>query len=172
MSEPEPTVLGTLDPTASDATLDGSATTPPLQISRRRQREASEDPARLPKGAWLRLRAAGGIVFRSSETAVFDDGRLTYRSSPSAVYGQTLLARELTETQMSELRAALQPIDLESITAAANHGRDTMAFELTVRNGRKTRMVEVFQGTVPAMLAPVFDMLGELVRVGADELRG
>ena len=170
MSETKPTVLGTLDTANADTTLDAGVTPPP--VSRRRQRDVAEPAAKLPKGAWVRLRAAGGIVFRSSETTVFDDGRLTYRSSPSAIYGQTVLARELTDTQTGELRNALGTIDLDAISAAANHGRDTMAFELTVRDGRKTRMVEVYQGTVPATLAPVFDLLGEFVRVGADELRG
>lgn len=170
MSESEPRVYGTISSDEVDTTLDASA--PPIKISHRRQRETVEQSARLPKGAWLRVRASGGIVFRTSETIVFEDGRLTYRSSPTAVYGETLMARELTSTQVAELRNALAAISVAAIESPAHTGRDTVGYELSVREGRRTQTTEVFQGQVPENIAVLLDMLGECVRISADDLRG
>lgn len=164
----EGVVLGRIPLGESDATL--GEVVPPLRVSRRR-REASE-AARLPRGAWLRLRAAGGIVFRTSETTVFEDGRLTYRSSPTAVYGQTLLARELTDAQVQGLRALINSLDMDSVTGGSGRGRDTITYELTVRAERRTQTIEAAQGTMPEAFGQIIHELGELVRVGADELNG
>lgn len=170
MSESNPRVYGTISSDEVDTTLNNSA--PPIKISHRRQRETAEQSARLPKGAWLRVRASGGIVFRTSETIVFDDGRLTYRSSPTAVYGETLMARELTSTQVAELRNALGAVNLAVTESPAHTGRDTVGYELSVREGRRTQTAEVFQGQVPETIAVLLDMLGECVRISADDLRG
>lgn len=164
------TVLGRISTGETDTTL---GETPPVRVSRRRQRETNESANRLPRGAWIRLRAAGGIVFRTSETTVFDDGRLTYRSSPTAVYGQTVLARELTAAQVNGLRALVEGTDIESLAAAGlGRGRDTVTYELTVRADRRTQTAEAAQGAMPETFSQVVHELGELVRVGADELNG
>ncbi|MBC8160928.1 MAG: hypothetical protein H7Z42_06880 [Roseiflexaceae bacterium] len=182
MNTQESQVLGSI---AANAELDTALEQPrqlvdvpieqppaPLKISRRRQRAATEQPSRMPKGCWLRLRAAGGLVFRSSETLVFEDGRLSYRSSPSAVYGETLMVRELTSTQMNDLQRAVEAAALDAIEPPTHSGRDTIAYELSVRDGRKTSTAEVFQGRIPEHVAPLLDMIAECVRIGADDLRG
>lgn len=165
----QPAVLGRIPTGPADTTLEESA--PPPRIPRRRQRESSSTE-RMPKGAWLRVRASGGMVFRSSEIVVFEDGRLTYRASPTAVYGQTLLARELTDGQLQELRAAVGNLSFANEGARGPHrGRDTIAYEFEVRDGQTIKSLEAFQGVMGDDVAGVVHQLSELVRVNADEIR-
>src|SRR5258706_12786589 len=77
--------------------------------------EAPEPRQPLPRGAWLRLYASGGLVFRTSELVVFNDGRLTYKQSASPGVGQTLLVRQLTDAQIDELRHTIEAIDFAAL---------------------------------------------------------
>ncbi|MFL5806340.1 MAG: protealysin inhibitor emfourin [Roseiflexaceae bacterium] len=133
--------------------------------------QAPEPQQPLPRGAWLRLYASGGLVFRTSELVVFNDGRLTYKQSASPGVGQTLLVRQLTDAQIDELRHTIEAIDFAALVArdAGRQGSDRFAYELTVRAGRKTYTVEALQGAVPPPLAQLIRQLGQLVRVAAEE---
>jgi emfourin len=133
--------------------------------------EAPEPQQPLPRGAWLRLSASGGLVFRTTELIVFSDGRLTYKQSASPVAGQTLLARQLTGPQIDELRGTIEAIDFAALATgdAGRQGSDRFAYELMLRAGRKTYTVEALQGAVPPPLAQLIRQLGQLVRVAADE---
>jgi Emfourin len=132
---------------------------------------AAETRQPLPKGAWVRLRASGGLLFRTSELVVFNDGRLTYKQSASPVAGQTLLARQLTSAQTDELRRTIEAIDFAALAARdmGRQGSDRLAYELSLRTGRKTYTVEALQGAVPQTLAQLIRQLGQLARVGAEE---
>jgi len=125
----------------------------------------------LPKGAWLRLTASGGLVFRTSELTIFNDGRLTYKQSASPLAGQTLLVRQLTDAQIDELRRTTEALDIAALVArdVGPQGSDRFAYELTLRTGRKTYTVEALQGAVPQPLAQLIQQLGQLARVGAEE---
>jgi hypothetical protein len=133
--------------------------------------EAPEPQQPLPRGAWLRLYASGGLVFRTSELVVFSDGRLTYKKSASPADGQTLLVRQLVDAQIDELRRTIEAIDFAALAArdTGRQGSDRFAYELTVRAGRKIYAVEALQGAVPPPLAQVIRQLGQLVRVAAEE---
>ncbi|KAB8140291.1 hypothetical protein F8S13_23970 [Chloroflexia bacterium SDU3-3] len=129
--------------------------------------------ARFPPGGWLRLRSAGGLVFRRSELLVYASGRLTYRRSPSRVEGAVAVERTLSAAQMEALVGTVGALLAAGPAAPpADDGRDTVSYELAVRQGRRTAVWRSAQGLVPAPLADVLAALGQLARVTPDELGG
>jgi hypothetical protein len=161
-NQAEGTILGRLPRGSADSHL---------KVRSRLPDPPPEPRPQLPKGAWLRLRISGGLVFRSSEALLFNDDRLTYKQSASPVSGQLVLARRLTSTQAGELRQMIAEIDLAALAEhdAGRLGADRLAYELTLRSNRKLYVVEALQGALPEPLAQIVRQIGQLVRVAAEE---
>jgi hypothetical protein len=133
------------------------------------QREVGDAPAplpneadslRLPRGGWIALRKSGGFRFTSREVVVYRDGRVAADGSAAARRN----ARHLTEQEMAALQAALAASDLRHLPASTGHqSPDAYAYEIVARIGRKEYSAEVFDGSIPATLAPLLSALQRLL---------
>jgi hypothetical protein len=124
---------------------------------------ASADTLRLPRGALVAMRRSGGLKFRSREVVVYRDGRVNYddgESGPRTIW-------TLSDTEMDELRGALEQAGLANLRAAGRHNPDAFAYEIVARPARRLYSVEAFQGSIPASLAPLIQRLNRLA--GMDE---
>lgn len=134
------------------------------------RKHSTPEPGRLPKGAWLQLVISGGMVFRTTELIVFSDQRLTYRSSPTAVTGQTLMVRQLLDAQFEELQQLASQIDFaERTPGTGRQSPDTIVYELAIRINRRTQSAEVSRWRMPEPFANLVHRLAELSRISADE---
>lgn len=143
-----PTILATIPAGAFDTTLTGgdAPAAPP----------ADDDSLRLPRGGLVALRRSGGIRFTTREVVVYGDGRVAAGVAP-VPRGR---ARYLGEAEMAEVWAALGASDLRRQSpAAGGQGADTYAYEIVARLGGRAYAVEVFDGRIPAPLAPLIALL-------------
>jgi hypothetical protein len=113
------------------------------------------DTLRLPRGALVAMRRSGGFKFRSREVVVYRDGRVNYddgESGPHTVW-------TLGDAELAELRRALDQAGLAKLPAAGRQNPDAFAYEIVARPARRVYSVEAFQGSIPASLAPLIQLL-------------
>jgi hypothetical protein len=154
------TTLGSL----SDASAPAIEPAEPIKTSRKKPvTVAAEDaPLTLPKGALVVMRRSGGFRFTSSQVTVQRDGRIartTTDVTARSVKGKTK-APKLTAKQVSGLRVTLAKSGLDQVEKRiASQPPDGYAYEIVARVGRKVHSVEVFDGSIPAELAPLIKQL-------------
>jgi hypothetical protein len=120
----------------------------------------SDAPLALPRGALIAMRRSGGMRFSSHELVVYRSGKLTYRQSAPELVEQT---QHLSLSQLVELHHALKQSRLTRLPATiGRHSPDTFAYEIVARVGRVVKAVEVFEGSIPAELAPLIRELRSL----------
>jgi hypothetical protein len=127
------------------------------------QAPAGDERLALPRGGLVAMRKSGGMRFSTREIVVYRSGKLTYRQSGvgSAPIAQT---RHLPLAQLVELHHALNQSDLARLPAPiGRQSGDTFAYEIVARVGRAVKAVEVFEGSVPASLAPLIRELRGLM---------
>jgi|GEM_PF-841152 len=128
-----------------------------------------EEPLTLPRGGLVAMRKSGGMRFSSREIVVYRGGKMTYRQSAPAA-GPAVTTRHLTLAQLAELHYALQQSDLARLPARLGRpGGDTFAYEIVARVGRTVKAVEVFEGSIPASLAPLIRLLRGLMTEDDEE---
>lgn len=160
----EPRVLGRLPAGPYDSGLR------PEPSSRERQQEQpAQSHERLQRGVWVRLRSAGGFVFRRSELMISHSGRLSYTSSGAGMYGDTRVVRQLTDDQLEVLRQTIDATIFETTETTARFNPDAVAYELRIRNGRRIDRAEAVQGSVPEGLTQLIRLLGQFARVAVEE---
>jgi len=103
---------------------------------------------------------SGGFKFRSRDVIVYRNGRVIYNDAAGAA-----TTRKLTDTQIAELRRALEQVDFSQLPASAGrHNPDAFAYEIVARPVRRAYAIEVFQGSIPESLAALIRQLNELMR--------
>jgi hypothetical protein len=138
------------------------------QAARRKPPPASAsqegDALALPAGALVALRKSGGLVFRSREIVVYDDGRVETSTigggrSASAGTGQTLSRAEL-----DALRRAVGRVGLDQLPTTVGQQRpDAFVYEITALVDGRPRAVEVMDGQIPPSVAPLIRQLNALL---------
>ena len=116
------------------------------------------DALRLPRGALVAMRRSGGLKFRSREVVVYRDGRVNYddgESGPRTVW-------TLGQAEMAELHRALDQANLAKPPTVGRQNPDAFAYEIVARPTRRVYSAEVFQGSIPASLAPLIAQLNRL----------
>jgi emfourin len=170
------TILGQIGQGPYDKGL--STLTPPTAASHRKATRESpasgttggwpaappaEEPLTLPRGGLVAMRKSGGMRFSSREIVVYRSGKMTRRQSAPAA-GPAVTTRHLTLAQLAELHHALQQSDLARLpTRLGRPSGDTFAYEIVARVGRTVKAVEVFEGSIPASLAPLIRLLRGLM---------
>jgi hypothetical protein len=108
----------------------------------------------LPRGGWVGMRMSGGLRFSTREVVVFRDGRVTRAGGIG----------KLTDAQMDQLRAALEPISFGRLPATPGRQKpDAYAYEIAARPKRRAYAVEVFDGSIPPVLAPLVAALRRIM---------
>jgi hypothetical protein len=106
------------------------------------------------------MRRSGGFKFRSRDVIVYRDGRVISNDA-----ARTATTRKLADTQIAELRRALEQVDFSQLPASAGrHNPDAFAYEIVARPVRRAYAIEVFQGNIPESLAELIRQLNELMR--------
>jgi hypothetical protein len=123
-----------------------------------------EETLVLPRGAWIAMRKSGGFKFSSREIVVYRDGRVVEQSSGTARRPRAAATRQLTDAQLAELGRLLERANLAALPAVVGRqSPDAFAYELAARIGRRTKTVEVFEGSIPESLAPLIRRLRQLM---------
>jgi hypothetical protein len=144
------TKLGSLTPGPRDSQVEigGKPSAPPAQAQ-----PGEQPPLRLPRGGWIAMRMSGGLRFESREIVIYRDGRVT-----GAGVGK------LSEAEMRRLRAALASISFGRLPATTGRqAPDAYAYEIAARPTRRAYAVEVFDGSIPAVLAPLIAQLRRIM---------
>lgn len=152
----EETVLGRLADGPYDTQLGGGAGRP----------QADPIPAppeveglKLPRGALLALRKSGGFRFSSRVIAVYRDGRVSVRNE-TPPRARPRIVQTLNADELADLRRLLDASDLPNLVPTpGRHNPDAFAYELVARIGRKVYAAEVFDGSIPAALAPLITQI-------------
>ncbi len=149
------TVLGTLSGGEYDT---GLKVNPPAAPAPATPAPVSADTLRLPRSALVAMRRSGGFKFRSREVVVYRDGRVNYDDGESGA--RTVWT--LSDAELAELRSALDQAAWGKLPAAGRQNPDAFAYELVARPTRRVYSAEVFQGSIPASLAPLIQQLNRV----------
>jgi hypothetical protein len=124
--------------------------------------KAIERPA-LPRGALVMMRKSGGIHFSTREIVVYRNGKASYTPGGAAGGPEDARRWKLSLAEIAELHSLLDRSGLGQTTPGGSHGPDSFAYELVGRVGRTVRSAEVFEGNIPAALAPLIRHLRALM---------
>jgi hypothetical protein len=180
-------VLGRIEPGERDTKLDVPAeartpptshrrgTPPPLEVpdipgatpepaGTAAEAPRDQGPPALPRGGLVVMRRSGGLKFSSREVVVYRDGRVVYRRHDDGLTIYKGSARRLDDDQLA---LALRLVEQAQFPRFGGFGGrqppDALAYEIVARVGRRLRMAEVFQGTIPESLAPLIAWLNRLM---------
>lgn len=156
---PGPSVLGAGQDRPTEAPPAG-APPPPEQ--------ASEEPLRLPRGAFLALRKSGGLHFTSRTVVLYPDGRVAYdlRAVPQKEYNR--LRRVLNDGQIQSLRKLLDQTGFWRAETTGKQNPDAYAYEVAARLGQRANAIELYDGSVPDRLSPLLERLAALLPSDAE----
>jgi hypothetical protein len=111
--------------------------------------QAADDRLKLPRGAFIAFRQSGGLRFRTREVIVYNDGRVILRRQGKLGAGEGVRRIDLTEVaELKELIARNNLVKLHH--AIGRQSPDGYAYELIARVGRKSKLIEFFDGSIPA----------------------
>ncbi len=118
-----------------------------------------DQPLALPRGGLVALRRSGGFVFTSREVVIYKDGAVRYRRVEYGREGRRRTVRRLTPDELAEVRQLIEQADLRVPVFGRVQKAHQVANEMVARMGRETYAVEVFDGDVPAPIAPLLQRL-------------
>ena len=132
--------------------------------------EPAEPPATgetgptLPRGGLVVMRRSGGLKFSSREIVVYRDGRVVHRRHDDGVTIYKGSAQRLTDEQLALAQQLVAQAQFPRFGGfGGRQPPDALAYEIVARVGRRLRMAEVFQGTIPESLAPLIAWLNRLM---------
>ena len=127
------------------------------------QAQPKAEALRLPRGAFIAYRKSGGLQFSTREVVIYPDGRAAYdvRGVPQKEYNR--LRRVLNDGQMLLLRKLLDQTGFWKAESAGTQNPDAFAYEITARLGQRANTLEIFQGSMPENLKPLFERLDTLL---------
>ena len=121
------------------------------------------DQLTLPRGGLVAMRESGGLRFRSREIVVYRSGKLVHRQLAPGGAQPAGHTRQAALPELVELHHLLKQIDFAQLPATGRQNPDAFAYEIVARVGRKVQSIEVFQGSIPASLAPLINELRRLM---------
>jgi hypothetical protein len=123
-----------------------------------------DDPLTLPAGALVALRKSGGLVFRSREIIVYDNGRVETSRIGGGRAASAGTGRTLSATELATLRRTLDQIDFDQLPTTTGQQRpDAFVYEIAALADGVPRMAEVTDGQIPATVAPLIRQLNQVL---------
>jgi hypothetical protein len=117
----------------------------------------------LPRGALVAMRRSGGLKFSTQEIYVYPDGRVTHGEDLSKE-AHARPGRKLNDAQIMRLRRLLSSSGFFGLkTEPRPQDPDAHVYELAARLGSKSNQVELHTGAIPDSLAPLVEMLSQLL---------
>jgi hypothetical protein len=156
--EKKDSTLGAIPSGKRDAKLESK----PALVSHKKSARPKIEPLQLPQGALIAFRRSGGFKFSSREIAIYLDGRVT--CSGTDLPKQPSLAQKLSDAQIAELRRRLEQVGfLRLKLSGEQQPPDSYAYEIVAQMDGKSNFVEVFDGKIPEVLAPLIQRLTKLL---------
>ena len=156
--EKKDSTLGAIPQGKRDARLESR----PAPRSHKKNARPKIEPLQLPKGALIAFRKSGGLKFSSCEIAVYPDGRIT--RSGTALPQPAGAPQKLDAAQIAELRRLFEQVGFMRLKSAGGpQPPDSYALETAAQIDGKSNYVEVFDGKIPAGLAPLIQHLAKLL---------
>lgn len=122
------------------------------------KKSTRSEPLQLPRGAWLVFRRSGGLKFSSRQVVIYPDGRATRGGTDWPK--QASASIKLNDAQMAELRQLVEQTGLVNLkSSGGQQPPDSYAYEIIISSKDKPTYVEVFDGTIPAVLVPLIQWL-------------
>ena len=121
------------------------------------------DALTLPGGALVAMRKSGGLLFRSWEVVVSDEGRVETSALGGGRPARTAAGPALGATELASLRRAVERIAVERLPARAAQRPDGFIYEIAARTRGGLRVVEVADSHVPEALKPLIRQLNTLL---------
>lgn len=125
-----------------------------------------DDRLVLPDGALVAMRRSGGFRFSSREVVIYHDGRVAVDSDAEGPT-EPVITRRLSYKELAELYSALDAANSTQLpTTRGYQNADAYAYEIVTRSGTAVHSIEVFDGSIPAQLAPLIRFLTACIRPG------
>jgi hypothetical protein len=124
------------------------------------------DALTLPGDALVAMRKSGGLLFRSWEVVVYDDGRVETSALGGGRPARTAAGPALGAAELASLRRAVERIDVEHPAARATQRPDSLVYEIAARTRGGLRVFEIAEGQRPAALAQLIRQLNSLLPAG------
>jgi hypothetical protein len=132
-----------------------------ISIGPRDDRLQADDRLKLPRGAFIAFQQSGGLRFSTRGLIVYRDGRVITRSQGKL--GAKADVRRITLEEVTNLQAAITHSGLEELSGSIGQPNpDGYAYELIARMGRKSQVVNFFDGSIPAEVKPLLKVLKQL----------
>lgn len=126
---------------------------------------APVQPLTLPRGALVAMRRSGGLKFSSQEIYVYPDGRITHGERDLSTEPHARPGRKLNDAQIMRLRRLLSSSGFFGFkTEPRPQDPDAHVYELAGRIGSKSNQIELHTGAIPDRLAPLVEMLSQLLQ--------
>lgn len=128
-----------------------------------------EQPVVLPRGAVIALQQSGGLRFSTRAVLVYRDGRVFFRQQGKL--GSREGSRRITPAEVGEIDELIKQSGLFELPPSIGRpSPDGYAYELIVRVGRKSKVSELFDGSIPAEVRPLLARLKRLMVM--DDVQG
>jgi hypothetical protein len=125
--------------------------------------QAADDRLKLPRGAFVALRQSGGLRFSTREVAVYNDGRVIWNRQGKLAAENG--SRQITPAEVAELKELIKQSGLRELpNPIGRPSPDGYAYELIARAGRKSKLIEFFDGSIPAELQTLLVQMKQLMR--------
>jgi hypothetical protein len=116
----------------------------------------------LPRGAVIALQQSGGLLFSTRAVLVYRDGRVFFRRRGKL--GSREGSRRITPAEVAELFELIKQSGFFDLPRSIGRpSPDGYAYELIARVGRKSKVVEFFDGSIPAEMQPLLSQLKALM---------
>ena len=122
------------------------------------------DQLSLPHGAFIAFRQSGGLRFSTREIIVYDDGFVIVRRQGKLDAGEG--SRRITPDEVAGLKEQIDRCALFGLhPPIGRQNPDGYTYELIVRMDRKSKLIEFFDGSIPAEIQPLLAHLKTLATI-------
>lgn len=126
---------------------------------------ADSEQLDLPPGAFVAMRKSGGMRFSSRTVVVYRSGRIETSSIQAFVSEQGAPPIRLSSTAVQLLERLVQQSGLaRRQPIAARPSADGYSYELVARAGRRLRRATLYDGSIPAPIRPLLNVLQRLIK--------
>ena len=108
------------------------------------------------------MRQSGGLRFSTREVTVYNDGRVTWQRQGKLDAEEG--SRRITPDEVVEIKDLIEHSGLwELSNPIGQPNPDSYAYELVVRFERKSKLIEFYDGSIPAEIRPLLAQLTALI---------
>jgi len=126
------------------------------------QLQATDDRLRLPRRAFIALRQSGGLRFSTREVTVYNDGRVTWQRQGKLDAEEG--SRRITPDEVVEIKDLIAHSGLWKFSNPIGQpSPDGYTYELIARFERKSKLIEFYDGSIPAEIRPLLAQLTALI---------